>query len=88
VLTARDGIRGLLDSFYVVNCLLIYNRLRRNSYRMMVKFPVMVDVARGSRLGVWLRACCLFIMPSKSRGGIQNLAIPQVSKELFDPIEA
>ncbi|GJZ09948.1 hypothetical protein Tco_0544231 [Tanacetum coccineum] len=27
-----------------------------------------VDVARGSRLGAWLRACCLFIMPSKSRG--------------------
>ncbi|GJR31544.1 hypothetical protein Tco_1107776 [Tanacetum coccineum] len=28
----------------------------------------MVDVARRSRLGAWLRACCLFIFPSKSRG--------------------
>ncbi|GJR67221.1 hypothetical protein Tco_0013286 [Tanacetum coccineum] len=27
-----DVIRGLIDSFYVVNCLLIYNTLWRNSY--------------------------------------------------------
>ncbi|GKB19095.1 hypothetical protein Tco_0853018 [Tanacetum coccineum] len=44
-----DGIRGLLDSFYVL-------------YRLMV------DVARGSKLGEWLRECCLFIIQSKSRG--------------------
>ncbi|GJU39068.1 hypothetical protein Tco_1192025 [Tanacetum coccineum] len=29
---------------------------------------VIMDVARRSRLGAWLRACCLFIIPSKSRG--------------------
>nr|GEV65283.1 hypothetical protein [Tanacetum cinerariifolium] len=29
---------------------------------------VIIDVAQGSRLGAWLRACCLFIIPSKSRG--------------------
>ncbi|GJV59636.1 hypothetical protein Tco_1465736 [Tanacetum coccineum] len=83
-LTARDGIRGLMDSIYVVNYLLIYNRLRRNSYgpymlctgggawilnklresfanqtswmlyKRLVKLPVMLDVARGRRLGAWL----------------------------------
>ncbi|GJV96566.1 hypothetical protein Tco_1548143 [Tanacetum coccineum] len=31
------------------------------------KFVIM-DVARRSRLGAWLRACYLFIIPSKSRG--------------------
>ncbi|GKE99372.1 hypothetical protein Tco_0022723, partial [Tanacetum coccineum] len=31
------------------------------------KFPVMVDVAQRRRLGALLRACCLFISPSKSR---------------------
>ncbi|GJU46788.1 hypothetical protein Tco_1204054 [Tanacetum coccineum] len=42
----------------------------KRSYRMiyrMKKSRVMVDVARGNRLGAWLRACCLFILPSKSR---------------------
>nr|GEW02050.1 hypothetical protein [Tanacetum cinerariifolium] len=34
----------------------------------LVEIFVMVDVARGSRLGAWLRACCLFILPNKSRG--------------------
>ncbi|GJS37046.1 hypothetical protein Tco_0535428 [Tanacetum coccineum] len=34
----------------------------------MVEIFEMVDVARGSRLGAWLRACCLFKLPSKSRG--------------------
>ncbi|GKA61403.1 reverse transcriptase domain-containing protein [Tanacetum coccineum] len=29
-------------------------------------------VARGSRLGAWLRACCLFIIPSKSRGVVRS----------------
>ncbi|GKE77315.1 hypothetical protein Tco_1543435 [Tanacetum coccineum] len=29
---------------------------------------VIMDVAQGSRLGAWLRACCLFIIPSKSKG--------------------
>ncbi|GJU33105.1 hypothetical protein Tco_1176694 [Tanacetum coccineum] len=28
---------------------------------------VIMDVARRIRLGAWLRACCLFIIPSKSR---------------------
>nr|GEU29351.1 hypothetical protein [Tanacetum cinerariifolium] len=28
---------------------------------------VIMYVAQGSRLGAWLRACCLFIIPSKSR---------------------
>ncbi|GJR43442.1 hypothetical protein Tco_1311545 [Tanacetum coccineum] len=34
----------------------------------MVEIFEMVDVARGSRLGAWIRACCLFILPSKSMG--------------------
>ncbi|GJY71002.1 hypothetical protein Tco_0474705 [Tanacetum coccineum] len=29
---------------------------------------VIMDVARRRRLGAWLRACCLFILPRKSRG--------------------
>ncbi|GJU61472.1 hypothetical protein Tco_1243307, partial [Tanacetum coccineum] len=29
---------------------------------------VIMDAARRSRLGTWLRACCLFIIPSKFRG--------------------
>ncbi|GKC05631.1 hypothetical protein Tco_0997241 [Tanacetum coccineum] len=29
---------------------------------------VMMDVARGSRLGAWLRACCLFIIQSNAQG--------------------
>ncbi|GJT32639.1 hypothetical protein Tco_0923058 [Tanacetum coccineum] len=29
---------------------------------------VIIDVARRSKLGAWLRACCLFIISSKSRG--------------------
>ncbi|GJU70259.1 retrovirus-related pol polyprotein from transposon TNT 1-94, partial [Tanacetum coccineum] len=37
-------------------------------FRMLKKSPVMVDVARRRRLGALLRACCLFIIPSKSRG--------------------
>ncbi|GJY53309.1 hypothetical protein Tco_0444973 [Tanacetum coccineum] len=45
----------------------IPNRSSRMLYRML-KLPVMVDVAQGSRLGAWLRACCLFILSSKSRG--------------------
>ncbi|GJW35678.1 hypothetical protein Tco_0058598 [Tanacetum coccineum] len=45
----------------------IPNRSSRMLYRML-KLPVMVDVAQGSRLRAWLRACCLFILPSKSRG--------------------
>nr|GFB52189.1 hypothetical protein [Tanacetum cinerariifolium] len=28
---------------------------------------MIMDVARRSRLGAWLRACCLFIIPSKFR---------------------
>ncbi|GJY27017.1 hypothetical protein Tco_0401743 [Tanacetum coccineum] len=43
-------------------------------FRMIKKLPVMVDVAHGSRLGAWLRACCLFIMPSKSGGMSANVA--------------
>ncbi|GKB85413.1 hypothetical protein Tco_0957685 [Tanacetum coccineum] len=43
VLTARGGICGLHDSFFVL-------------YRLMKKLLVMVDVARRSRLGAWLRA--------------------------------
>nr|GEV28109.1 putative reverse transcriptase domain-containing protein [Tanacetum cinerariifolium] len=34
----------------------------------MVEIFEMVDVAQRSRLGTWLRACCLFIFPSKSKG--------------------
>ncbi|GKD26621.1 hypothetical protein Tco_1232835, partial [Tanacetum coccineum] len=45
----------------------IPNRSSQMLYRML-KLPVMVDVAQGSRLGAWLRACYLFILPSKSRG--------------------
>nr|GEW50610.1 hypothetical protein [Tanacetum cinerariifolium] len=45
----------------------ISNRSSRMLYRML-KLPVMVDVARRSRLGAWLRACCLFIIPSRFRG--------------------
>ncbi|GJR70030.1 hypothetical protein Tco_0016095 [Tanacetum coccineum] len=37
------------------------------------KLPVMMDVARGSRLGAWLRACCLFITPSKSKGEFKGM---------------
>ncbi|GKD59474.1 hypothetical protein Tco_1296983, partial [Tanacetum coccineum] len=36
--------------------------------RWLVKLPMMLDIVRGSRLGAWLRACCLFIFLSKSRG--------------------
>ncbi|GKA18608.1 hypothetical protein Tco_0698523 [Tanacetum coccineum] len=28
---------------------------------------VIMDVARRSRLGAWIKACCLFIIPSESR---------------------
>ncbi|GKE57837.1 hypothetical protein Tco_1497022 [Tanacetum coccineum] len=37
-------------------------------YRWLVKLPVMLDIARGSILEAWLRACCLFIITSKSMG--------------------
>ncbi|GJV03878.1 hypothetical protein Tco_1337447 [Tanacetum coccineum] len=40
-----------------------------------------VDVARGSRLGAWLRACCLLL--SKSRGGrlvqVVNVIVPEIN---------
>ncbi|GJZ01082.1 hypothetical protein Tco_0519043 [Tanacetum coccineum] len=45
-----------------------YIKMDMELYRRMVKFPVMVDVARRSRLGAWLRTCCLFILLSKSKG--------------------
>ncbi|GJY11671.1 retrovirus-related pol polyprotein from transposon TNT 1-94 [Tanacetum coccineum] len=35
-------------------------------YRWLVKLLVMLDIARGSRLGAWLRACCLFIITNKA----------------------
>ncbi|GKA06951.1 hypothetical protein Tco_0686175 [Tanacetum coccineum] len=31
-------------------------------------FFFVMDVAHGSGLKAWLRACCLFVIPSKSRG--------------------
>ncbi|GJR80064.1 hypothetical protein Tco_0150849 [Tanacetum coccineum] len=37
-------------------------------YRWLVMLPVMMDVALRKRLGALLRACCLFISSSKSRG--------------------
>ncbi|GJX16435.1 hypothetical protein Tco_0217267, partial [Tanacetum coccineum] len=44
----------------------ISNRSSRMLYRMK-KSHVMVNFARGSRLGAWRRAYRLFIIPSKSR---------------------
>ncbi|GKA97464.1 hypothetical protein Tco_0825358 [Tanacetum coccineum] len=52
-----SGLKGLL---HTLNATVIPTKL----YRRMVEIFEMVDVARGSRLG----ACCLFILPSKSRG--------------------
>ncbi|GKC29733.1 hypothetical protein Tco_1037027, partial [Tanacetum coccineum] len=117
-----DGIRGLLDSFYVVikmfetlqNHVYLINELcgyvlwkssqdftrplgppsglkgllhtlnatviPTKLYRLMKKLLVMVDVARGSRLGAWLKACCLFIVPSKSRGVIRSNSNPSYFK--------
>ncbi|GJT16653.1 hypothetical protein Tco_0875359 [Tanacetum coccineum] len=46
----------------------IANRTSWMLYRWLVKLPVMVDVAQRSRLGSWLRACCLFIFLRKSKG--------------------
>ncbi|GJX33667.1 ribonuclease H-like domain-containing protein [Tanacetum coccineum] len=54
------------------------------SSRMLYKIKkshVMVDVARGSRLGAWLRACCLFILPSKSRGVFLETDIQEKDKK-------
>ncbi|GKB98836.1 hypothetical protein Tco_0984973 [Tanacetum coccineum] len=106
VLTTRDGIRRLLDSFYVVDYLLIYNTYVRwkpsrdftrplgppsglkgllhtlnatvipmKLYRILMVLA-MVEFARRSRLGAWLRACCLFIMLSKSKGVIRSISNP------------
>ncbi|GKB83695.1 hypothetical protein Tco_0950590 [Tanacetum coccineum] len=58
-----SGLKGLL---HTLNATVIPTKL----YRRMGKLPVMVDVAQRSRLGAWLRACCLFILPSKSRGSL------------------
>ncbi|GJU97640.1 hypothetical protein Tco_1326911 [Tanacetum coccineum] len=54
-------------------------------YRLMKKLLVMVDVARGSRLGALLRACCLFIIPSKSRLDIDPCVLA-IFKGSFDPV--
>ncbi|GKC03031.1 hypothetical protein Tco_0994641 [Tanacetum coccineum] len=60
-----NKIRGLHDSFYVVKWLLEYNKLqRRHSKFGLVRYHaedddgifVIMDVARRSRLGAWLRA--------------------------------
>ncbi|GJS81697.1 multidrug resistance-associated protein 5 [Tanacetum coccineum] len=55
-----SGLKGLL---HTLNATVIPMKLYR-----MVMFPVMVDVAQRRRLEAWLRACCLFILLSKSRG--------------------
>ncbi|GKE00487.1 hypothetical protein Tco_1388470 [Tanacetum coccineum] len=60
-LGSPSGLKGLL---HTLNATVIPMKL----YRRMVEIFQMVDVARGSRLGAWLRACCLFILSSKSRG--------------------
>ncbi|GJX77689.1 hypothetical protein Tco_0324500 [Tanacetum coccineum] len=46
----------------------IANRTSWMLYMWLVKSPVVLDIARGRRLGAWLRACCLFIITNKSRG--------------------
>ncbi|GJW53111.1 RNA-directed DNA polymerase, eukaryota [Tanacetum coccineum] len=58
-----SGLKGLL---HTLNSTVIPTKL----YRMMVEIFEMVDVAQRSRLGAWLRACCLFIFPSKSKGSL------------------
>ncbi|GJY00105.1 hypothetical protein Tco_0357123 [Tanacetum coccineum] len=56
-----SGLKGLL---HTLNATVIPTKL----YRRTVEIFEMVDVAQRSRLGAWLRACCLFIFLSKSRG--------------------
>ncbi|GKA08457.1 hypothetical protein Tco_0687788 [Tanacetum coccineum] len=57
-------VRGLLDSFYVVKWLLKYSKLQRRHFKSgLVRYHaedddgifVVMDVARRSRLGAWLR---------------------------------
>ncbi|GJY98233.1 hypothetical protein Tco_0515143 [Tanacetum coccineum] len=45
----------------------IANRTSWMLYWWLVMLHVMLDIVRGSRLGAWLRACCLFLSPSKSK---------------------
>ncbi|GJY55390.1 hypothetical protein Tco_0454505 [Tanacetum coccineum] len=56
-----SGSKGLL---HTLNATVIPTKL----YRRMVEIFEMMDVVRGSRLGAWLRTCCLFILPIKSKG--------------------
>ncbi|GJV80328.1 hypothetical protein Tco_1516198 [Tanacetum coccineum] len=64
-----SGLKGLL---HTLNATVIPTKL----FRMMKKLPMMVEVARRSRLEAWLKACCLFIIPSKSRGVIRFISSP------------
>ncbi|GJU17698.1 hypothetical protein Tco_1145664 [Tanacetum coccineum] len=41
-----------------------------------VELPMIMDVARRSRLGAWLRACYLFIKLSKSKGVFRSISNP------------
>ncbi|GJT27947.1 reverse transcriptase domain-containing protein [Tanacetum coccineum] len=55
------GRRVKFCIFYAIWCFLSWFMLLVLVYLAVVQLPVMVDVAQRSRLGAWLRACCLFI---------------------------
>ncbi|GJS83765.1 hypothetical protein Tco_0750306 [Tanacetum coccineum] len=56
----------------------IANRTSWMLYRWLVKFPVILDIVRGSRLGAWLRACWTLYKTS-GRMGVE------LSLDLFLP---
>ncbi|GJW99856.1 hypothetical protein Tco_0183770 [Tanacetum coccineum] len=67
-----DGIRAIQVEAMLGGCLATGKHVKSglvgyHSMMMMGCFAMM-DVAQGSRLGAWLKACCLFIKLSKSRG--------------------
>nr|GEW98888.1 hypothetical protein [Tanacetum cinerariifolium] len=66
----------------------ILNRSNRILFKKMVEIFEMVDVARGSRLGAWLKACCLFILPSKSKGVVHEVIKSSVKDIVLIPSES
>ncbi|GKA43487.1 hypothetical protein Tco_0736211 [Tanacetum coccineum] len=62
-----DAHGVVLGSFFATGRHFKFRLVRYHAEDDDVIFVIM-DVARRSRLGAWLRACCFFIIPRKSRG--------------------